>query len=195
MIRELVLISADLRAAPWYASRVAPRPKIPDNITLRVLQRGEKIGYGPISSEVAAARLNEGDRCVVAEYLHAAVGQMWLSQHSRHLDWIGCKVAPQEDAALLYNAWVDESVRGPGIHWAMASLACETVVAMGLTRITAGVERGEFAPFARKYAEMGLAVIEPTGSLWCLRLFGLNLHITLAPPRDLINISAGLSCA
>jgi hypothetical protein len=193
MIRELVLVSADLRAAPWFASGAPPLPAIPADIELRVIADNdtEPFARGPVSRETAHARLAAGDRCAIAVdgKTHAMIAQLWLSPLPRGLDWIGCTVAPPPGHMLIYNAWVDPPSRGHGLHWALASLACQTVVSAGLTKICAGVERQEFAPFAKKYADMGLALIAPYASLWTWRVLGRTLRMHLPPPRALARIS------
>ena len=182
MIRELVIITADLAAAPWHARGTAPRLPTPPEIAFTSEVSADAFTAGPVSVETARARLAAGDRCVVAMESAKLVGQMWLTREARHLDWIGCDVSPRAGHVLLYNAWVDPAWRGRNVHWSLASLGCETTLAMGATAITAGVERGEFEPFAHKYADMGPAVIQPAASLWCIRFAGARLRFTLPPP-------------
>jgi hypothetical protein len=195
MIRELVLVGADLKATRWFPAGAPPRVELPAGLILCVVEKDASLFTGePIPTDVAAARLEDGDRCVaVREGSGKIVGQLWLSKHPRHLDWIGCTVAPREGTALLYNAWVDPAHRGRGVHWAMASQACAEAVALGFSKISAGVDRHEYQPFAQKYAEMGLAVITPYAALWCLRAVGW--HATLKPPRLLVELSKDLVCA
>lgn len=183
MIRELVLVAADLKAAPWHAGGAAPRPPTPPEISFRTDMTDTAVfAGGPVSADTARRRFAGGDRCVMACESAKLVGQLWLSREPRHIDWIGCDVAPAPGHVLLYNAWVAPAWRGRNVHWAMASIACETALGMAADAITAGVERGEFEAFAHKYAEMGLAVIRPTASLWCLRLGTRRVRLTLPPP-------------
>src|SRR5687768_390275 len=56
MIRELVLVAADLSASPWFASRTPPVPPLPEGITVgRATSKAdaELFVKGPISPEVA----------------------------------------------------------------------------------------------------------------------------------------------
>ena len=197
MIRELIVVTADLTATPWFASGTAPRPTLAPDLTLRTITEthdAARFAGDPVNADVAEARLAAGDCCIAVEHSTGMLAaQLWLTTQARHLDWIGCAVAPEPDTVLLYNAWVDPAHRGRDSHWAMAGLACETVAKMGFGKISAGVERHEFEPFARKYADMGLAVIVPVASLWCLRSKGW--HVRLRPPRILRDFSASLSCA
>ena len=197
MIRELVLVAADLSACPWFALGTPPRAELAADLTVQTIAdpaAAERFAGSPLPPGEARTRLTEGDRCVVvADTAGKLVSQLWLSKAARHLDWIGCAVAPQDGALLLYNAWVDPAQRGRGAHWAMARQACAETVAMGFTKISAGVERHEFQPFAHKYAEMGLAVIVPYASLWCWP--AVALRVTLRPPRLLVDFSKSLTCA
>lgn len=194
MIRELILVSADLKATPWFATGSAPRPELPAGLTLTEARDAAAFPLEPVAPDLARARLKEGDRCITAQDAGGKIiGQMWLAQKPRRLEWIGCDVPPAADSVLLYNAWVEPAQRGRGVHWAMASRACEIAVGMGLPKISAGLDRHEFQPFAHKYAEMGLAVIVPTASLWCMPSTGWK--VTLKPPRLLVDLSKGLACA
>ena len=139
MIRELVLVTADLKAAPWRARGTAPRLPTPPEIAFAGEISADAFAAGPVSADVARARLAGGDRCVVALERSKLVGQMWISRQPVHIDWIGCDVAPLADQVLLYNAWVDPDWRGRNIHWGLASLACETALQMGACAITAGL--------------------------------------------------------
>lgn len=164
-------------------------------MTLCVIEKNAGLFSGePLSADTARLRLADGDRCVaVRDVVGKIVDQLWLTQKPRHLDWIGCEVAPLASSALFYNAWVDPAQRGRNVHWAMASQACAQALAMGFTKISAGLDRHEYQPFAHKYAEMGLAIITPYASLWCMPATGWN--VTCNPPRILVDLSKGLVCA
>lgn len=189
MIRELILVGADLKTTHWFAAGAPPRVELPTDLLLCVIEKDASLFSGePVSAETARTRLAEGDRCIaVRDSIGKIVGQIWLSRKSRHIDWIGCEVAPHPGAALLYNAWVDPAQRGRNVHWAMAAQACAEAVAMGFTKVCAGLDRHEYQPFAEKYAEMKLAVIVPYASLWCMRALGW--HVALKPPRLLVDFA------
>lgn len=189
MIRELVLVSADISNSPWFASGTPPVPPLPDGITAgRATSKAdaELFVRGPITRELAASRLDDGDTCsVVIKQGTGLIAQMWLSEKPRFIEWIGCDVTPPDDHVHLYNAWVEPEFRGLGLQWVLAALSCGDVVARGKHRICAGVERKEYPPFARKYAAMTLGVISAYGSIWALRIFGMTATISAGPPRSL----------
>jgi hypothetical protein len=112
--------------------------------------------------------------------------QMWCSEQTRFIDWIGCDIRVPEGHVHVYNSWVRPESRGLGLQWALASASCGNVFARGRSKICAGVERREYPPFARKYAAMGLGVVAPYQSLWSLRLLGMTVaSIPLSSPRSL----------
>ncbi len=190
MIRELVLVTGDFSLSPWFARGIPPAPRVPDGIRIETLVKNAPQGLftdGPVSSAEAAARLSEGDTC------HAALtaggflaAQMWSTERSRYIDWIGCDIRPPERHVHVYNSWVQPEFRGLGLQWNLAAAAGADVVARGHHQMCAGVERREYPPFARKYASMGLGMITPYRSIWSLRVFGMTAAvIPLPPPRSL----------
>lgn len=189
MIRELVLVAADLSAAPWFVSRTPPVPPVPDGITVghaKTKADAELFLTGPITREQAASRFAEGETCSVAVKAGTGVvAQMWCTEKARYIEWIGCEVKPPEGHVHLYNAWVEPEFRGLGLQWILAAASCTDVLDRGLHRICAGVERKEYPPFARKYAAMSLGVITAYGSIWALRIFGMTAKISAGPPRSL----------
>ena len=189
MIRELVLVSGDLSISPWFASRSPPIPTLPEGLTIghaRTKADAELFVTGPISREVAAGRFADGDTCsVVIKPDRGVIGQMWCTEKTRYIEWIGCDVKPPEGHVHLYNAWVEPEFRGLGLQWILAAVSCSDVVDRGLHHICAGVERKEYPPFARKYAAMTLGVISAYGSIWALRMFGMTAKISAGPPRSL----------
>ena len=96
MIRELVLVAADMSAAPWFVSRTPPIPAIPDGITVghaKTKADAELFLTGPITREQAASRFAEGDTCTVAVKAGTGVvAQMWCTEKARYIEWIGCEV-------------------------------------------------------------------------------------------------------
>jgi hypothetical protein len=189
MIRELVLVSSDLSGSPWFAARTPPVPPLPEGITVghaKTKADAELFMSGPISSEVAASRIADGDTCSIAiKAGRGVVGQMWCTEKARYIEWIGCDVKPPEGHVHLYNAWVEPEFRGLGLQWILAAVSCSDVLDRGLHAICAGVERKEYPPFARKYAAMTLGVITAYGSIWALRIFGLTVSMSAGPPRGL----------
>jgi hypothetical protein len=189
MIRELVLVAADLSASPWFASRTPPVPPLPGGITVRRARSkadAELFVRGPISPELAATRLADGDTCsMVIKQGTGLIAQMWLTEKPRFIEWIGCNVTPREGHVHLYNSWVEPEFRGLGLQWVLAALSCGDVLDRGKRCICAGVERKEYPPFARKYAAMSLGVISAYGSIWALRIFGMTATISAGPPRGL----------
>jgi hypothetical protein len=186
MIRELVLVAADFSAVPSAGNGAPPPAALPAGFSVEVLAAGADVARfagGPVDPDGAAQRLAEGDRCIVVRDndFHLAA-QMWCATVPRLIDWIGAEVAPRAGHALLYNAWVAPAARGRGLQWALAARACADVAESGLAGICAGVERREYAPFARKYATLGLAVIVPYASLWSLRLLGRTWSWQTPPP-------------
>ena len=189
MIRELILVAADLSAAPWFASRVPPMPPLPAGIVLQPASARDPNAFdsGPISRDRAALRLSGGDTCIVAVARSGRLAaQMWCTEKARFIDWIGCDIRPPEGHVHIYNSWVEPEFRGLGLHWNLAAAACGEVVARGRSSLCAGVERKEYAPFARKYAAMGLALVAPYKSIWALSALGVTLAvIPFPPPRSL----------
>lgn len=190
MIRELVLVSGNLATAPWFVRGAPPSPPTPEGILIETLSAGAPthlFADGPIPGAQAARRFAEGDTCHVAVTSGGVMSaQMWCSEETRFIDWIGCDIRPPEEHVHIYNSWVEPEFRGLGLHWILAAAACGDVVARGRTRLCAGVERREYAPFARKYAAMGLAVVAPYRSIWSLRVRGVTLAaISWPPPRAL----------
>jgi len=189
MIRELVLVAADLSASPWFVSRTPPVPPLPEGITVgRATSKAdaELFVKGPISPEVALSRLADGDTCsMVIKQGTGLIAQMWLTEKPRFIEWIGCDVTPREGHVHLYNSWVEPEFRGLGLQWVLAAISCGDVEDRGKRHICAGVERKEYPPFARKYAAMSLGVISAYGSIWALRIFGMTATISAGPPRGL----------
>ena len=189
MIRELVLVSGDISGSPWFAARTPPVPELPEGLTVRHATSkadAELFASGPVTIEQATARLVDGDTCtVVIRADRGLVAQMWCTEKSRFIDWIGCNVTPPDGHVHLYNAWVEPEFRGLGLQWVLAAASCTDVIARGRHRICAGVERKEYPPFARKYAAMTLGVISAYGSIWALRIFGMTATISAGPPRSL----------
>jgi len=189
MIRELVLVAADLSASPWFVSRTPPVPPLPEGITVgRATSKAdaELFVKGPISPEVASSRLADGDTCsMVIKQGTGLIAQMWLTEKPRFIEWIGCNITPPNGHVHLYNAWVEPEFRGLGLQWVLAAISCGDVVDRGKRHICAGVERKEYPPFARKYAAMSLGVISAYGSIWALRIFGMTATISAGPPRGL----------
>lgn len=190
MIRELVLVSGDLAAAPWFARGMPPSPSMPVGFAIETLSAGSPTHIfddGPISTAQAAQRFAEGDTCHIAltpDPIMAA--QMWCSERTRFIDWIGCDIRPPEGHVHVYNSWVRPEYRGLGLQWTLASASCRDILARRRTKMCAGVERKEYPPFARKYAAMGLGLVAPYQSLWSLRLLGVTVAaIPLSPPRSL----------
>jgi hypothetical protein len=189
MIRELVLISADLAASPWFARGVPPSPSTPAGFAIETLAAGATAPFvdGPIPAAQAAQRFAEGDTCQIAFTSHRVMAaQMWCSEQTRFIDWIGCDIRVPAGHVHVYNSWVRPEFRGLGLQWALASASCGDVFARGRSKMCAGVERREYPPFARKYAAMGLGVVAPYQSLWSLRVLGVTVvSIPLSPPRSL----------
>ncbi len=190
MIRELVLISADLAASPWFARGVPPSPSMPTGFAIETLAAGaatDPFVDGPIPAAQAAQRFAEGDTCQIAFTSHRIMAaQMWCSEQTRFIDWIGCDIRVPEGHVHVYNSWVRPEFRGLGLQWALASASCRNVFARGRSKMCAGVERREYPPFARKYAAMGLGLVAPYQSLWSLRLLGVTVaSIPLSSPRSL----------
>jgi hypothetical protein len=142
---------------------------------------------GPIAPGKAAQRFADGDTChiaVTSSFVMAA--QMWCSERTRFIDWIGCNIRPPEGHVHVYNSWVRPEFRGLGLQWTLAAAACRDIIARGRSKMCAGVERKEYPPFARKYAAMGLGLFVPYKSIWSLRVFGLTVGaIPFPPPRSL----------
>ena len=190
MIRELILMSADFAISPWFAQGAPPPPPLPSGFAIETLMAGantDPFADGPISAAQARQRFADGDSCQVAfTPQRVMAAQMWCSERTRFIDWIGLDVPVPEGHVHVYNSWVRPKFRGLGLQWALASASCGNVVARGRSKMCAGVERREYPPFARKYAAMGLAVVAPYQSLWSLRLLGVTLaSISLGPPRAL----------
>ncbi|MCB2107321.1 MAG: hypothetical protein KDE14_06445 [Rhodobacteraceae bacterium] len=182
-------MTADLTATPWAGTGIPPMMALPEGFAVEVVA-----GPGPpdakwtggVAATTARQRLSEGDRCIVVKCAaNEIAAEMWCTDQARHIDWIGCDVVPPPALTLLYNAWVAPVHRGHGLQWVLAAAACGDVLARGRRGIYAGVERAEYAPFARKYAAMGLAVIEPTTSLWALTCFGQTFTFKTRPPGSL----------
>jgi hypothetical protein len=189
MIRELVLVSGDFSASPWFVTRTPPVPPVPDGLTVRRTTSKEDASLfvrGPVTREQAATRFAEGDTCSVAiKPEFGLVAQMWLTERPRFIEWIGCTVKPPAGHVHFYNAWVEPEFRGLGLQWILAAESCSDVMDRGLHCICAGVERKEYPPFARKYAAMTLGVISAYGSIWALKIFGMTAAISAGPPRGL----------
>ena len=188
MIRELILTSGDFGTAHWFphgAPPTLPPPKGTSVETIRDASRADLFTIGPVSAAEAKRRLSEGDSCVVATDSLGLAAEMWCSERKRYIEWIGCNIRPPPGHVHFYNAWVRPDRRGLGLQWVMAATACVYVLAIGRHNIFAGVERKEFAPFARKYAALGLGMIKPYKSVWALRAFGMSAVISTRPPSSL----------
>ena len=190
MIRELVLVSADLSAAPWFAAGVPPMPPLSPDIALSTVSTEvdlEIFANSPVPPSLAASRLTEGDACDVAVAPGSVLAaQMWSTERPRFIDWIGCNIRPPMGHVHVYNSWVRPEFRGLGLQWNLAAAACRGIAARGRTHMCAGVERREYPPFARKYAAMGLGLMAPYKSLWSLRILGLTAAVVAMPaPRCL----------
>ena len=190
MIRELVLVSGDLAAAPWFVRGVPPSPPVPEGFTIETLSAGAPAHLfddGPIPPAQATQRFADGDTCHVAVTRDGVVGaQMWCSERTRFIDWIGCDICPPEGHVHVYNSWVRPEFRGLGLQWNLAAASCRDIAARGRSKMCAGVERKEYPPFARKYAAMGLGLMAPYKAIWSLRLLGVTAAaISVPPPRAL----------
>jgi hypothetical protein len=190
MIRELVLVAGDLAAAPWFVGGAPPVPPIPAGLTIERLlthARASLFDEGPVRAAQAAERLADGDTCLVAVTAGGAMAaEMWCSEKSRFIDWIGCNIRPPKGHVHVYNSWVQPEFRGLGLQWNLAAASCQDIVARGLSKMCAGVERKEYPPFARKYAAMGLGLMLPYRSIWSLQLLGVTAAaIPWSPPRAL----------
>ena len=56
MIRELILVSADLAATAWFATGLAPGPKVPPHLVLRAIaapDEADRFATGPVPIAVA----------------------------------------------------------------------------------------------------------------------------------------------
>jgi len=141
---------------------------------------------GPVPPEQAGERLAQGDTCHVAIASGAVMAaQMWCSERTQFIDWIGCNIRPPDGHVHVYNSWVRPEFRGLGLQWNLAAAACRDVAVRGRSHMCAGVERKEYPPFARKYAAMGLGLMAPYKSIWSLRLLGMTAAIPAPPPRCL----------
>lgn len=161
---------------------------MPGGFSLAIAEHAGKAGLfttGPVPGAKAQIRLSEGDFCVVVSDKSGLAAQMWASERARFIEWIGCKIVPEDQHVHLFNAWVRPDVRGRGLQWILASEACRNVIRNGRTKVFAGVERVEYAPFARKYAAMGLGLLIPIRSVWAGRLFGVTIAINTRPPKAL----------
>lgn len=189
MIRELVLVAGDLAASPWFVHGAVPVPPNPADVVIERLTGAAPqhlFNEGPVSAALAAERLMGGDTCLVAVKSGAMAAQMWCSELSRFIDWIGCNIRPPEEHVHVYNSWVQPEFRGLGLQWNLAAASCQDILARGRTKMCAGVERKEYPPFARKYAAMGLGLVAPYKSVWSWQVFGLTpAVIALPPPRAL----------
>lgn len=190
MIRELVLVSGDLTATPWFVRGAPPAPHIPSGFAVERLSdsaRASLFEKGPIPAKLAAARLADGDTCLAALTAEGHMAaQMWCTERSRFIDWIGCHVRPPEGHVHVYNSWVEPEFRGLGLQWNLAAASCLDILARKRTKMCAGVERKEYPPFARKYATMGLGLVAPYKTIWSLQLFGVAVAVVpWSPPRVL----------
>ena len=188
MVRKLILVSGDFATTHWFPHHAPPTPSLPEGIsaeTIRDTSRADVFTIGPVSAAEAVQRLGEGDSCVVATDSFGLAAEMWCSEKKRYIEWLGCKIRPPSGHVQFYNAWVRPDARGLGLQWVMAAAACANVIAIGRHKICAGVERKEFAPFARKYAAMGLGLIKPYKSVWALNVLGMTVAISTRPPSSL----------
>ena len=189
MIRELVLVAGDLAAAQWFVQGVPPAPPSPSNVAIERFTGtapSHLFEEGPVSGALAAARLSDGDTCLVAVSAGAMAAQMWCSERPRFIDWIGCNIHPPKEHVHVYNSWVKPEFRGLGLQWNLAVASCQDILARGRTKMCAGVERKEYPPFARKYATMGLGLVAPYTCVWSWQVFGLTpVVMSVSPPRVL----------
>src|SRR4030095_337898 len=93
MIRELVLVSGDLAAAPWFSRGIPPSPPTPEGLTIETLSASgspHQFNDGPVPLAQAVRRLAEGDTCLVAVTSGGVMAaQMWCSERSRFIGWNG----------------------------------------------------------------------------------------------------------
>lgn len=193
MLRELILFKANVVEMASASKRAAPDEPEQARVEFSLLDTDscDDSIPSPHCAEEFRQRLSEGQFCLVGRDSESVriVSTMWMTDQPVFIEWIACQVTPLPDHFLLYNAWVDPTYRGKSIHWENARKACEQVTRMGCSNICAGVEIKEFEPFARKYAEIGLACIEPYASLWALTLFRKTFSLTLPPRKSLVRYS------
>lgn len=185
MIRELILVSCDISRATFPRDTESMLPSEGSVIIISDIKDAHLFSIGPVAMTEAKTRLQEGDFCVVVLDAHGLAAEMWATEHPRYIDWIGCKIVPEKNHVHLYNAWVRPDVRGPGLQWRLAWEACKGVIRRGKSKVFAGVERAEYAPFARKYAAMGLGLLKPIRSIWAGKLLGITIAVPVPPPAVL----------
>lgn len=198
MVRELVLFTADLAAAPWYAGDgPPPEPGLPDGIALRWLPAGEweadPAALG-VAEDTARGRYRAGARCLMG--WDAARGRcvyrLWASEQGARIEWIFAYVPALPGHLLVFDSWVHPDYRGRNVHWAAAARACGEARRRGLPGIVAGVEAHEFPAFAAKYAAQGLVLIRPHRALVGVRALGRAWHFARRPARRLAAFAEAL---
>lgn len=162
-------------------------PALPADVVLKTVSTAadlEMFSTGPISPAEAERRFSEGDTCHIALSATSGVaGQVWCTEKSRFIEWIGCDVKPPVGHVHVYNLWVGPRFRGLGVQWNLASLACSDIVGRGLHHMCAGFERQEYPALARKYAALGLGHIAPYKSVWALLIGGVAMiTVRTSPP-------------
>lgn len=196
MLRELILFKANVVEMAEVPNETAPNETEDIGVDFSLLEANDCDDWVPCGHSLVEfrQRLSDGEFCLVGRESKngKVVSTLWMTEQPVFIEWIACHVTPLPDHFLLYNAWVDPAFRGKSIHWESARKACEYVALKGSSNICAGVEIKEFEPFARKYAEIGLACIQPYASLWALTLFRKTVSVTLPPRPSLVRYSQGM---
>ncbi len=142
----------------------------------------------PAVPSVARQRYAAHSRCLIGvdRVSGKIVYHLWLSTGSIYIDWIFKALTAPADGVLIFDVWVDPSLRGGAVHRLGAALAVREAVRLERPSIEAGVEEHEYPSFATLYARMGLGICLPLYVLTGLRLgAGFSFHWRGSPSARL----------
>lgn len=133
-------------------------------------------------------RFGEGARCLIMQRRESGelVYHLWLTTTGAWIGWIGARVAPPEDFALVFDVWADPRWRRGRLHIPGATEVARVIDSLGLQGMVAGVEAHEVVPSALMYARAGLGFMAPYEVILWHRLGPLSWHRRAPPPAHLV---------
>ncbi len=192
MFRRLLIYRSDLREMTWFRlGRLAPMPAGDERVEMRWVDKEAWLANPailPTAPAVVRQRYAAYSRCLIGidQTSGKTVYHLWLSTGSVCIDWIFRSLTAPQDGVLIFDVWVEPSLRGGAVHRLGAALAVREAVRLGRPAIEAGVEAHEYPSFATLYARMGLGICRPLYVLSGLRLgAGFSFHWRGSPPARL----------
>ncbi len=122
MLRRLLIYRSDLREMSWFRrGQPAPMPSSDERVEMRWVDEAawlDNPAILPTASPVVRQRYVAHGRCLVGidRISGKTVYHLWLSTGSAYIDWIFRTLTAPGDGVLIFDVWVDPSLRGSAVH-------------------------------------------------------------------------------